>query len=225
MSELVKEFWMVYHYDRCLHGCNDRWWNSSNECKCPIGKPYAEKHSIIKRSLFEAYGIPYNPDGMPREKVLEILNEWTGNAARAGIYGERYGRSDETGKITQVIEQYPARWIYFLDPPQWLLDANELYHKKFEIKWDANKTRMEQDFEKFGLSIKWIYHDKLESFIVPLDVCFKGIHYADEVPKDSPVETEFNGWGSQTWVCPDCKNEFVLVDNWQSWKRKSSEAA
>ncbi|SRR6266403_220319 len=218
MSELVKEFWMVNHYDECLHGCNTRWW-TSNECKCPIGKPFIEKHSFIKRHLFEAYGIPYNPDGIPREKALEILNEWNGSAARAGVEGYSYhGYNSETKTYTKVTKQYPTRWVHFLDSPKWMRDAKEEHDRKFNIKWEANKKREEEELKIYGLSMRWFYHEVLESFIVPLEICPYAPHYADEIPKDAETEHEWE-WGDEFWVCPECKNKFTLINGWKEWKR------
>lgn len=225
MSELVKEFWIVTHYDECLHNCNDGGWGvmfGKNKCNCPIGKPYIEKHSFMSFNLFEAYGIPYNPDGMPRNKALEILNAWNNHAARDGVEGHSHWQ-DEKGKLIKVTTQYPARWVHFLDEPQWLLDANKEHHRKFSAEYESNKEREKEEIAKRGLAMQWIYHDKIESFIVPLEICVRAPHYADQIPKDSPTEhfDKQHGWGEETWICPDCKQRFTLAENWKEWKRQN----
>ena len=192
-----------------------------NECKCPIGKPFTEKHSLIKRHLFEAYGIPYNPNGMPSDKVLEILNAWNRSSALAGVEGRSYGKTDENGKFVKVTEQYPTRWVYFLDPPQWMKDAQAEHRRKFNIKWETNHAREKQDLQKYGMSLEWIYHQQLEGFILPLDICSRSPHYVDELPKDTEVEFKFE-WDHPHWTCPECKNVFRLVDNWKTWVREDT---
>lgn len=223
MSELIKEIYQYYHYDKCLHGC-DRGWAGWKEggCTCPIGKPHIAKTSVVERSLFEAYGVPYNPDGMPREKVLEIINEWNNHGAHESVKGYTYGQSKAPDyKIETITEQYPIRWVYFIDSPQWLKDAQKEHHDKFTVRYEANKVRETEELKLYGTAMDWIYHEQLEDFIVPIDLCPKGPHYADQIPKDAPTEHEAGGWGDEIWICPNCNQQFKLTSGWKNWKRRA----
>jgi hypothetical protein len=48
------------------------------------------------------------------------------------------------------------------------------------------------------------------------DSCSRAPHYADDIPKDDP--TEKTGAG-EVWMCPECNREFILVEDWRTWKR------
>lgn len=220
MSELIKEIWVYHHYDKCLHGHDIGW--STKKCNCPIGKPFIEKTSLIKRHLFEAYGIDYNPNGMPREKVLEIINDWNSSGARASVSGSlMFVSKGPDHKIEKVTEQYPVRWVYFIDQPKWLLEAQDKHHHDFSIKYEANKDREEKEIQQYGTAMAWFYHKELESFIVPVDMCPKSPHYADKIPPDALIERE--DWDSDHWVCPACNQRFVLAKDWKKWNRKEGQ--
>jgi hypothetical protein len=229
-SELIKEIWVVTHYDECLHGCDMDMglaiaFGAESKCKCPIGKPFIEKESIVKRCLFESYGIPYNPEGMPRDKVLEILNEWNGKGASAGVKGHRYSKTDplNSKKFVEVVTQYPSRWIYFIDPPSWMKTAKDENQEKFSVQYQENEAREKKELAVYGVSMKWFYHEELEDFIVPFEICSKTPHYADDISKDARVEHEYVWMGDITWTCLECKNDFVLVKNWKEWKREEAD--